>query len=172
MMIEGFYVAAISIVGILTVFGVFQYSKRSEEQRILSANANERQRTKEREAEANAKKMPITLYFGSQTGTAEEFAKTTAKKLGRIGYYPKVIDLEDFQPEQLIAAKLVAVYCATYGEGDPPDNALQFHAWLKDESDYETKATPKCLSSVQVCLSLLYLHTVNDTSVCGLWAWE
>ena len=43
------------------------------------------------------------------------------------------MDLETFEPEKLQATSLAVFLLATYGEGDPTDNAMQFAKWLKDE---------------------------------------
>jgi len=47
--------------------------------------------------------------------------------------------LDEFKAEStpalLVKDKTIAVFClATYGEGDPSDNAVRFHAWLRDET--------------------------------------
>ncbi len=41
--------------------------------------------------------------------------------------------METFEPEKLQATSLAVFLLATYGEGDPTDNAMQFAKWLKDE---------------------------------------
>lgn len=43
-----------------------------------------------------------------------------------------VHDLEDFSPEALKSQALTILLLATYGEGDPTDNAMAFAKWLKD----------------------------------------
>lgn len=76
---------------------------------------------------------PMTIYFGSQTGTAEEFAQTLKKEGKSNGFKSKVVDLEDFELEQL-QEDGCAVFCvATYGEGDPTDNAIDFFKVIKDK---------------------------------------
>nr|CAG4641507.1 EOG090X027R [Eurycercus lamellatus] len=78
----------------------------------------------------------IVVFYGSQTGTAEEFAGRLAKEAARYGMKALVADPEECEMEEL--AKLheipnsLAVFCmATYGEGDPTDNAQAFYEWLK-----------------------------------------
>jgi NADPH-ferrihemoprotein reductase len=72
----------------------------------------------------------MSVYFGSQTGTARGFAELLASFCRRAGFEVKVIDLGDFQPEQLVLSRLAIFLVATYGEGDPTDNALRFYEWL------------------------------------------
>lgn len=75
----------------------------------------------------------LTIYFGSQTGTAEEFAKTLEGEAKTNGFNAKVIDLEDFEPEDMQNDNIAIFAMATYGEGDPTDNAIDFNKWIKDK---------------------------------------
>jgi NADPH-ferrihemoprotein reductase len=77
----------------------------------------------------------VVVFYGSQTGTAEEFATRLAKDAARYGMKGMVADPEECDMEDL--AKLteiensLAIFCmATYGEGDPTDNAQEFHEFL------------------------------------------
>jgi len=82
----------------------------------------------------------LDIYFGSQTGTAEGFAKEIAEQCGAIGFRTKCIDLEDFEEETFATdcqGSISVFLMATYGEGDPTDNAIEFHSWIKDK-DNET----------------------------------
>eukprot|EP00944_MAST-04C_sp_MAST-4C-sp1_P014518 g14518.t1 len=76
----------------------------------------------------------MTIYFGSQTGTAEEFAKTLEKEGKTNGFDAKVVDLEDFEPEDMQNDNIAVFAMATYGEGDPTDNAIDFNKWIKDKN--------------------------------------
>jgi len=44
------------------------------------------------------------------------------------------VNMDDFDPEVFVKHKSVVLVVATYGEGDPTDNAQNFFSWLKDES--------------------------------------
>jgi NADPH-ferrihemoprotein reductase len=50
------------------------------------------------------------------------------------GFDAKVIDLEEFNVDILAATKLVVFMMATYGEGDPTDNATKFSLWLNSDT--------------------------------------
>nr|NP_001351901.1 NADPH--cytochrome P450 reductase 2 [Orussus abietinus] len=79
----------------------------------------------------------LVVFYGSQTGTAEEFAGRLAKEGIRYRMKGMVADPEECDMEELINLKTIpnslAVFClATYGEGDPTDNAMEFVDWLKN----------------------------------------
>mmetsp|Transcript_13400 Transcript_13400/g.24814 ORF Transcript_13400/g.24814 Transcript_13400/m.24814 type:complete len:687 (+) Transcript_13400:177-2237(+) len=89
--------------------------------------------------EEEEEKVVVQCMFGSQTGTAEGFAKDIAKDLNKQGFKAKVVDLEDVDPTDFLeedAPQYHVYFMATYGEGDPPDNAKEFMAGLlKDEDE-------------------------------------
>ncbi|CAL1535316.1 unnamed protein product [Lymnaea stagnalis] len=85
----------------------------------------------------------VVVFYGSQTGTAEEFATRLAKDASRYGMKGMVADPEECEMDDL--AKLaeiensLAIFCmATYGEGDPTDNAQEFHEYLANGSEAMT----------------------------------
>ncbi|XP_033224319.1 NADPH--cytochrome P450 reductase isoform X5 [Belonocnema kinseyi] len=78
----------------------------------------------------------LVVFYGSQTGTGEEFAGRLAKEGIRYRMKGMVADPEECDMEELVNLKTIpnsmAVFCmATYGEGDPTDNAMEFVDWLK-----------------------------------------
>lgn len=75
---------------------------------------------------------PLSIYFGSQTGTAEGFAKALATEAASHGFEPTVVDLEDFEVDQLASSRMAIFAVATYGEGEPTDNAVRFLRALKN----------------------------------------
>lgn len=113
----------------------------------------------------------LVVFYGSQTGTGEEFAGRLAKEGIRYQLKGMVADPEEcdmvsvcwwdyieettepgrFQPnkdtiffcnlqEELLQLKTIekslAVFClATYGEGDPTDNAMEFWDWIQGDVD-------------------------------------
>lgn len=79
----------------------------------------------------------LVVFYGSQTGTAEEFAGRLAKEGIRYQMKGMVADPEECDMEELLKMKDIpnslAVFClATYGEGDPTDNAMEFHEWISN----------------------------------------
>lgn len=76
---------------------------------------------------------PVTLLWGSQTGNAEGLARKTAKKLSPEGFEVAVHDLANYPVENLSGEETLLIITSTYGDGEPPDNAADFHAHLLSE---------------------------------------
>lgn len=81
---------------------------------------------------ANAE--PLLILYGSQTGSAEGLAKKLAKESTGRGYAPKILALNDYEQANLPAAQKAVIISSTWGDGEPPDNAMNFWNWLKAEA--------------------------------------
>lgn len=86
------------------------------------------------------------IFYGSQTGTAEDYASRLAKEGSqRFGLKTMVADIEDYDYENLDKFpedKVAFFVLATYGEGEPTDNAVDFYQFLTGEDvAFESGAT-------------------------------
>jgi NADPH-ferrihemoprotein reductase len=111
-------------------------SSSSSSTSTSSKNQHQKNEKRERAPSNLEEKYPagkMSIYFASQTGTAEGFARTIMAEAHKVGFEAKMIDLEDFEPEQVQNARLGVFLVATYGEGDPTDNSAKFYKWLKNE---------------------------------------
>src|SRR5436190_12550419 len=96
------------------------------------------------------------IFYGSQTGTAEDYAARLAKEgHQRFGLKTMVADLEDYDYENLDKfpeGKVAFFIMATYGEGEPTDNAVDFYQFIMDDDvSFEGDGSPddKPLSSIK-----------------------
>jgi len=83
-------------------------------------------------AEPSTSLQPLTILFGSQTGNAEALAKRVAKEAGRRAFAPIVYDVAQYPFANLKTEKNLLLITSTYGDGDPPDNAKGFWAFLSN----------------------------------------
>ncbi|KAJ8414511.1 hypothetical protein AAFF_G00037130 [Aldrovandia affinis] len=79
----------------------------------------------------------VVVFYGSQTGTAEDFSSRLAKDAQRYGMKGMAADPEEYNMSELSRLteidNSIAIFCmATYGEGDPTDNAQDFYDWLQE----------------------------------------
>ncbi|MDO6476995.1 assimilatory sulfite reductase (NADPH) flavoprotein subunit [Alteromonas sp. 1_MG-2023] len=72
----------------------------------------------------------LTILYGSQTGNAKGVAQQFQAQAEAAGYTSKLISMADYKPRQIKAETHVAVFVSTHGEGDAPDDAVEFHEFL------------------------------------------
>lgn len=91
----------------------------------------------QRDIETNEQiRKNVKIYFGSQGGTAEQFSKELSENLRDIfNIKAEVIDLEYFNKDEISKFGVRIFIVATYGDGEPTDNACAFFKWLKNLND-------------------------------------
>ncbi|MGH0166793.1 UNVERIFIED_CONTAM: hypothetical protein FKN15_064193 [Acipenser sinensis] len=129
------------IAGLLIFWAVFRKKKKEEipEFKKIPTQASTPRETSFIEKMKKTGKN-IVVFYGSQTGTAEEFSNRLSKDARRYGMRGTVADPEEYDMSELSRLSeidnSIAVFCmATYGEGDPTDNAQDFYDWLQEADD-------------------------------------
>jgi sulfite reductase (NADPH) flavoprotein alpha-component len=81
-------------------------------------------------AAAAARKLPLTILFGTESGNAEALANSARKAASRLGFAPRLLDMAEATPDQLRSLPNIVVIASTWGEGEPPQRAADLYAAL------------------------------------------
>lgn len=84
---------------------------------------------------------PISIYYGSNSGTCEVLARRLASSAPAHGFRALVVDSVDAAKDRLPQNHPVIFFVSSY-EGQPPDNARQFVAWLESLVGQELDRVP------------------------------
>jgi sulfite reductase (NADPH) flavoprotein alpha-component len=84
-------------------------------------------------AAASARKLPLTILFGTESGNAEALANSARKAAAKQGFAPRLLDMAEATPELLLSLPNIVLIASTWGEGEPPQRAADFYAALMAE---------------------------------------
>ncbi|KAF2108226.1 bifunctional P-450:NADPH-P450 reductase [Lophiotrema nucula] len=118
-----FYVRATLRKGVSTTSLQHSLSASSDQAKSPKPSSSIEQTADERSG------RPMKILYGSNTGTCQSFAQKLAADARSHGYHATVNNL-DAGVNALSTSQPVVLICSSY-EGFPPDNAVQFVAWLE-----------------------------------------
>jgi len=135
-------IIVVSVIGAVGIFFFFKYRSDSpsnlKSTPIMQVNHVASERTDNSLiSRMKTEDRNVLVLFGSQTGTAEELAGRLAKDLVRYGKKalvmdPEEMELDDFERLTELKDPLLILCVATYGEGDPTDNAQSLYEHVKN----------------------------------------
>lgn len=82
----------------------------------------------------------LTILYGSQTGNAKGLAQDYKAKMDAAGIPASLVNMADYKAKQIKSESHVVIVVSTHGEGDAPDDAVEFHEYLA------SKKAPKLTS--------------------------
>ncbi|KAH8721679.1 hypothetical protein BGZ61DRAFT_347100 [Ilyonectria robusta] len=99
------------------------------------------------------------IFYGSQTGTAEDYASKLAKEgKSRFGLETMIADLDEYDFDTLDTIpenNIVMFVLASYGEGEPTDNAVRFYDFITgDDVAFSESKTPPLQNIAYVAFGL------------------
>lgn len=88
----------------------------------------------EAEGASSAHNTPLLIVYGSESGNSENLAQKAFKAAKAKGFKPVVKDMFETKPQDLVTAENLLVVISTWGEGDPPERAVEFFKEITAES--------------------------------------
>jgi sulfite reductase (NADPH) flavoprotein alpha-component len=77
----------------------------------------------------------LHILWGSQSGNARNLANVVADELDSNGIENTVLDMGEVDPSEIFSFKNLLIVTSTYGDGEAPDNASNWHSFVKFEED-------------------------------------
>lgn len=75
----------------------------------------------------------IYILYGTETFNAQGCAEQAGETLTGQGYAAEVLDMDDFDLDALPSAKVVLIITSTFGDGEPPSNAVDLYEALMED---------------------------------------
>lgn len=136
---------ASTIVFVASALALYLLRRRASKEADLAVNNAKHAQQHAESKECDEGKTRVRVLYGTQTGTAERFAKQLGNELRRkygTTAVVDVIDLEKYNAEAKLQQESLVIFClATYGDGEPTDNAAEFYNWIIQQADRVDQGT-------------------------------
>ena len=98
---------------------------------IISQSATERS---SQESEKKKTKKRIPIVFASQSGNSQSLAEQFGDELEKSGFETPIFGAEEYENFDLTKEEFLLIISSTWGDGDPPDNAVDFWNHINSEN--------------------------------------
>jgi sulfite reductase (NADPH) flavoprotein alpha-component len=75
-------------------------------------------------------RSPLTILYATESGNSESLAMKAKKSAQKLGFDVRIVDMADVEPASLAKVTNLVVIASTWGEGDPPQRAIDFYSGL------------------------------------------
>lgn len=96
----------------------------------LAAKSEQGQNAQVSVASAAVPAKTLTILYASQTGNAKGVASQLEKSASAAGINAKLVNISDFKAKSIKNETHVLIVASTNGEGEAPDDAIEFHEFL------------------------------------------
>jgi sulfite reductase (NADPH) flavoprotein alpha-component len=79
-------------------------------------------------------KIPLTILYATESGNSEGVAGDARKAAAKLDFAASILDMADADLETVAKAANLLVIASTWGEGDPPERAVEFYNALMAET--------------------------------------
>jgi sulfite reductase (NADPH) flavoprotein alpha-component len=86
------------------------------------------------EAAAPQATPELTVLYGTESGNSESLAEEATKAAKQYGFKARAVNMADLQISKLKAIQNLLVIVSTWGEGDPPETAVDFYEAFMSEA--------------------------------------
>ncbi|WP_168204198.1 assimilatory sulfite reductase (NADPH) flavoprotein subunit [Aliikangiella coralliicola] len=74
--------------------------------------------------------LKTVVLYASQSGNAQDLAELLHQNLGQKGIDAELASVADFKSNKLKEQQVILMIASTHGEGEPPDDAIDFHEYV------------------------------------------
>ena len=92
--------------------------------------------------------LKTQVLYATQSGNSQKLAESLHRQLGQKGLSANISSIADLKPAKLKELDVILLVASTHGEGEPPDDAIDFHETLLG------KRSPKLAGVHHAVLSL------------------
>ena len=104
--------------------------------KLKTAGADNKKSTTATSANTKGEVPTILFLFGSESGTAENFAYDVAEEAPVYGFQSKVLSLDEFDLQGFETETFIVYIVATHGEGEPCSNSQSFwDEWVTKDAE-------------------------------------
>ncbi len=102
------------------------------------------------------------LIYASQTGNAKKVAESLSKALAQSSIPVELIDVAELKYKNLLNYKVILLVTSTHGEGEAPDDAIEFLEYVNSKRAPELKNTQHAILGLGDSSYEFYCQTGKD----------